>query len=91
MGSEFKWILGSIGAVIVFGAGLLIYGIVDSQSRVAGRKVTIDAGEGAVVKIDRWECVKGQDQRGMQYEYSRINAMEPLAQLLTLAKRTLDL
>ena len=71
MGSEFKWILGSIGAVIVFGAGLLIYGIVDSQSRVTGRKVTIDAGEGTAVKIDRWECVKGQDQRGMQYEYSR--------------------
>ena len=71
MGSEFKWILGSIGAVVLFGTGLLIYGIVDSQSRVADRKVTIDAGEGAVVKIDRWECVKGQDQRGMQYEYSR--------------------
>ena len=71
MGSEFKWILGSIGAVIVFGAGLLIYGIVDSQSRIGGRMVTIDAGEGAAVKIDRWECVKGQDQRGMQYEYSK--------------------
>ena len=71
MGSEFKWILGSIGAFVLFGAGLLIYGIVDSQSRVADRKVTIDAGEGAVVKIDRWECVKGQDQRGAQYEYSR--------------------
>ena len=71
MGSEFKWILGSIVAVIVFGAGLLIYGIVDSQSRVGGRQVTIDAGEGTAVKIDRWVCVKGQDQRGMQYEYSR--------------------
>ena len=71
MGSEFKWVLGSIASVVVFGAGLLIYGIVDSNSRLPAQKVTIDAGEGAVVKIDRWECVKGEDQRGAPYEYSR--------------------
>lgn len=71
MGSEFKWVLGSIASVIVFGAGLLIYGIVESSSRLPARKVTIDAGEGAVVKIDNWVCVKGEDQRGSPYEYSK--------------------
>jgi hypothetical protein len=71
MGSEFRWIMGSIGVVIVFGLGLLTYGIIDSNRSMSGTKATIDAGEGAAIKIDRWECMKGEDQRGSPYEYSR--------------------
>ncbi len=71
MGSEFRWIMGSIGVVIVFGLGLLIYGIIESNRSMSGTKVTIDAGEGAAIKIDSWECMKGEDQRGAPYEYSR--------------------
>ena len=32
MGSEFKWIMGSIFSVVIFSAGLLIYGIIDSNT-----------------------------------------------------------
>lgn len=71
MGSEFRWIMGSIGVVIVFGLGLLTYGIIDSNRSMSGTKATIDAGEGAAIKIDRWECMKGEDQRASPYEYSR--------------------
>jgi hypothetical protein len=71
MGSEFRWIIGSIAVVIVFGLGLLVYGIIDSNRSISRSKATIDAGEGAAIKIDRWECMKGQDQRGAPYEYSR--------------------
>ena len=71
MGSEFRWIMGSIGVVIVFGLGLLTYGIIDSNRSMSGTKATIDAGEGAAIKIDRWACMKGEDQRGSPYEYSR--------------------
>ena len=71
MGSEFRWIMGSIGVVIVFGLGLLTYGIIDSNRSISGAKATIDAGEGAAIKIDSWECMKGEDQRGSVYEYSR--------------------
>jgi hypothetical protein len=38
---------------------------------MSGTKATIDAGEGAAIKIDSWECMKGEDQRGSPYEYSR--------------------
>jgi len=38
---------------------------------MSGPKATIDAGEGAAIKIDRWECMKGEGQRGEPYEYSR--------------------
>jgi len=71
MGSEFRWIMGSIGVVIVFGLGLLVYGIIDSNRSMSGPKATIDAGEGAAIKIDKWECMKGEGQRGEPYEYSR--------------------
>ena len=71
MGSEFRWIMGSIGVVIVFGLGLLLYGIIDSSRSISGPKATIDAGDGAAIKIDNWQCMKGQDQRGGHYEYSR--------------------
>ena len=71
MGSEFRWIMGSIGVVIVFGLGLLTYGIIDSNRSMPGTKATIDAGEGAAIKIDSCECMKGEDQRGSPYEYSR--------------------
>ncbi len=71
MGSEFRWIMGSIGVVIVFGLSLLTYGIIDSNRRISGAKATIDAGEGAAIKIDSWECMKGENQRGSPYEYSR--------------------
>lgn len=71
MSFEFRWIIGSIFAVVIFGIGLLIYGIIDSNSSASGPKATIDAGQGAMVKIDKWECMKAQDQRGAQYKYSR--------------------
>jgi len=71
MSFELRWILGSIFAVVIAGTGLLIYGIIDSNASPAGPKVTIDAGQGSVIKIDKWVCMKGQDQRGAQYQYSR--------------------
>jgi len=71
MSFEFRWIIGSIFAVVIAGAGILIYGIIESNSSPSGAKATIDAERGSVIKIDKWECVKGQDQRGAQYQYSR--------------------
>ena len=71
MGSEFRWIMGSIGVVIVFGLGLLVYGIIDSNRSMSGPKATIDAGDGAAIKIDSWQCMRALDQRGTPYAYSR--------------------
>ena len=50
MGSEFRWIMGSIGVVIVFGLGLLTYGIIDSNRSMSGTKATIDAD----IVVDRY-------------------------------------
>ena len=71
MGFEFRWIMGSIAAVVVFGAGLLVYGIIESNAPVASPKRTIDAGQGALVKFDKWECMKALDARGNPYSYAR--------------------
>ena len=71
MGFEFRWIMGSIFAVIAFGMGLLIYGIIVSNTSASGSKQTIDAGDGALIKIDKWECMKKLDIRGNPYSYSR--------------------
>ena len=72
MGSEFKWIVGSLFTVILFSAGLLIYGIIESTtSHAPPEPVTKDSGDGAVIKIDQWECVKGSDARGNPYQYSK--------------------
>lgn len=71
MSFEFRWIIGSIFAVVIAGAGILIYGIIESNSSTHAPKATIDAGEGAVIKIDNWECMRGEDQRGAPYQYSR--------------------
>jgi hypothetical protein len=71
MSFEFRWIMGSIAAIVVFGAGLLIYGIIQSNAPVAGQKRTIDSGEGAILKFDKWECMKGLDARGNPYQYAR--------------------
>jgi hypothetical protein len=71
MSFEFRWIIGSIFAVVIAGAGILIYGIIVSNTSVSAPKATIDAGEGAAIKIDNWECMRGEDQRGAPYSYSR--------------------
>ena len=71
MGSEFKWVAGSLGAVIVFGAGLLIYGIISSMPAPPPPKPTLDESSGSIIKIDSWECVTGQDARGSMYQYSK--------------------
>ena len=71
MGFEFRWIMGSISAVIVFGAGLLVYGVVVSNTPAAGSKQTIDAGKGALIKIDKWECINKLDARGNPYQISK--------------------
>ena len=71
MGSEFKWIIGSIFSVVIFSAGLLIYGIIDSNaSHAPPPKQTKDAS-GSMIKIDQWECVKGFDVREVPYQYSK--------------------
>ena len=72
MGSEFKWIMGSIFSVVIFSAGLLIYGIIDSNTSHAPPPLeTKDASSGAVLKIDQWECMSGSDARGNPYQYSK--------------------
>ena len=71
MGFEFRWIIGSMAAVILFGAGLLIYGIIDSNTSVVSQKRTIDAGEGSILKFDKWECMNALDARGNPYQYAR--------------------
>ena len=52
MGFEFRCIIGSMAAVILFGTGLLIYGIIDSNTSVVSQKRTIDAGDGYIMKFD---------------------------------------
>lgn len=72
MGSEFKWIIGSIFSVVIFSAGLLIYGIIDSNTSHAPPPLaTKDASSGAMIKIDQWECIIGFDPVGTPYKYSK--------------------
>ena len=78
MGFEFRWIMGSIAAVVVFGAGLLVYGIIESNAPVGSPKRTIDAGEGALVKFDKWECMKALDARGNPIHTRGIRETAPL-------------
>jgi hypothetical protein len=89
MSFEFRWIIGSIFAMVIAGAGLLVYGIIESNSSRAGPKATIDAGEGAVFKIDKWECMKGEDQRGAPYSYAR-NARNGATGPASLCKKVLE-
>ena len=71
MTAEIRWILGSIFSVVVFGLALLIYGIIDNQPPPKPHKDIPGSSSGAVVKIDKWVCVKAQTERGEQYKYSR--------------------
>ena len=71
MGFEFRWIMGSISAVILFGVGLLVYGVIISNTSPGGSKETIDAGKGALIKVDKWECVLKLDARGNPYQIAR--------------------
>ncbi|MDC1208619.1 hypothetical protein N8005_04705 [Litorivicinus sp.] len=71
MNSEFRWIIISTATAIAFGAGLLIYGILDSNSSRPNKVPSANSTSAEVVKIDSWKCVQGTDARGSMYEYSK--------------------
>ena len=71
MDSEFRWIAGSLISVIVFGSGMLLYGIMESNTSKVENSASFETNSNTVIKIDNWQCVIGTDRRGTPYEYSR--------------------
>ena len=71
MGSEFRWIAGSLISVIIFGTGLLVYGIMEANTSKAENSASLESNSNTVIKIDSWQCVISTDRRGTPYEYSR--------------------
>ena len=71
MDIEGKWIFGSVAASLVFGAAILVYGIVSSIPPSKPFKTDNIEEQSKVVKFDKWVCVKGRDARHSPYEYSR--------------------
>ena len=71
MGSEFRWIAGSLISVIVFGTGLLVDGIMEGNTSQFENTSSLESSSTTAIKIDNWQCLVSTDRRGTPYEYSR--------------------